>query len=280
MNYDLSRLIVTLTVGIALSAHAKLQLPEASPHAVVSQEIGLTTVTVDYHRPALRGRAVWGKLVPFDKVWRTGANEATTIAFSRGVTFAGKAVPAGKYALFTIPRKSGAWTVIVSRKATQWGAYKYDPSTDVARVELKPGKSKATQEWMSFRFSGATPASAVLELAWDKLTLQLPIAVDTVSHAADNIAAQASSWREHLAGAEYLIEHERWDIALKQADACIAKGETWYAVWLRAQALAGKGDASGAVTAAQRAQELGARASNFSGQDKKAVSDLLSRLRK
>ena len=122
-----SALTLTLAsaAGVALllasgPAAADLELPRPSPFAKVSQDIGLTTVTVDYSSPGVKGRKIWGGLVPYDKQWRTGANRATKITFSRDVTFAGKPVPAGTYALFTIPGKTD-WTVILNKRADQAG---------------------------------------------------------------------------------------------------------------------------------------------------------------
>ena len=110
------------TLLAAAPALAQLDLPRPSPKATVSQTVGLTDITITYCRPGVKGRVIWGGLVPYDQVWRTGANEATTITFSDEVTIEGTKLPAGTYGLFTIPGKD-EWTVIFNKGAKQWGAY-------------------------------------------------------------------------------------------------------------------------------------------------------------
>src|ERR1051325_12122347 len=122
---------------IAQSFAQNIDLPRLSPVASVMQMIGLTKVEINYSSPAVKGRTIWGGLEPYDKVWRTGANEATTIAFGTDVTIGGQKVKAGKYALFTIPGKE-EWTVIINSNPNQWGAYGYKQELDVIRVKVKP----------------------------------------------------------------------------------------------------------------------------------------------
>src|SRR5205085_4953821 len=126
-----------------------------------------TDVTITYSRPGVKGRVIWGELVPYDKVWRTGANEATTIAFSEDVKINGQALPAGTYSLHTIPGKD-MWTIIFNKQAEQWGSFKYDQSKDALRVQVKP-QDGPMQEWMMFSFPNVNANSATVELAWEKL---------------------------------------------------------------------------------------------------------------
>ena len=116
-------------------AQATLTLPDASPAATVSQTVGLTTLTIDYHRPAVNKRKVWGELVPYGDVWRAGANENTTLTASTPFTFGGKAVPAGTYGLHMLPTEKD-WTVILSQQSTAWGSFSYDQKEDVVRVTV------------------------------------------------------------------------------------------------------------------------------------------------
>ncbi len=179
--------VATLTLAVAailFSGAAGVAQPrfpqsEPSPAAVVSQTIGITKVTVDYHRPGVKGRPVWGKLVPFGEVWRAGANENTTISFSDPVMIEGKALPSGTYGLHMIPTE-GEWTVIVSRNATSWGSYFYDKAEDVFRVPVKP-RITDQQEWLSYEFTDLTDSSAVLLLRWEKLAIPVTVTVDTRS---------------------------------------------------------------------------------------------------
>lgn len=174
-------LATTLTLGllcgfVAGAARAELELPRVSPKATVMQTVGLTDFTVVYCRPGVKNRAVWGDLVPYDKPWRTGANEATTFMCSDSITFGGKRVAPGTYALLTIPGKT-EWTVALNREKDLWGAYSYKPESDVLRVKVKP-TAAPHEEWMSFTFENLTPRSADLVLRWEKLSVAVPIAVD------------------------------------------------------------------------------------------------------
>ena len=132
-----SAIIVTALASPLAAQFPPLVLPRVSPRASVSQQLGLTEITIDYHRPAVGGREVWGKLVPFDSVWRAGANENTVITFSSPVRVAGQEVPAGRYGLHMIPSQ-GEWTVILSRDADAWGSFAYDPKHDFLRVRTTP----------------------------------------------------------------------------------------------------------------------------------------------
>jgi hypothetical protein len=125
-------------------------------------------ITLEYGRPKVKGRVIWGELVPFDKVWRTGADEANTITFSQDVSIEGKSLAAGTYSLFTIPGKE-EWTVIFNKVAKQWGAYKYDAGQDALRVKVKPTTAEHVEE-MTFNIEGNK-----LVLRWEKLDVPITI---------------------------------------------------------------------------------------------------------
>src|ERR687885_301612 len=138
MKSNTSLLALALMAFAALaSAQTTLDLPEASQHAIVKQRVGITDITIDYHRPLVNGRKIWGGLVPFGQVWRAGANENTTIEFSTPVSVEGKPLAAGKYGLHMIPNPD-TWTVIFSKMAVAWGSYTYSQGEDAARVNVKP----------------------------------------------------------------------------------------------------------------------------------------------
>jgi hypothetical protein len=144
--------------------------------ASASQTLGeATQVIITYSRPAVKGRTILGDLVPYDTVWRTGANEATTISFTDDVLIEGKELSAGKYALFTIPAQK-EWTLIFNKQSDQWGAFKYDSSQDALRITVKP-EAAAHQEWMQFHFKKLNGTSAVAVLQWNKL--QVPFKIET-----------------------------------------------------------------------------------------------------
>ena len=141
-----------------------------SKNGRLAAQIGGVGVVVLYGRPEVRGRKVWGELVPFDRVWRTGADEATTITVDRDAEVGGQRVAAGTYALFTIPG-DGEWTVILNRGAKQWGAFKYDAGQDVARVAVQP-RSGSHVEALDF-----TPGEDEILLRWERLRVPIPIRV-------------------------------------------------------------------------------------------------------
>lgn len=149
--------------------------PRASPNASVSQTIGVTEVTISYGRPGVKERKIWGELVPYGKIWRTGANEATTISFHKDVLIEGQKLPAGTYALFTIPTEN-AWTIVFNKNPEQWGSDDYDPQKDALRIKVKP-QPAAHKEWMSFSFKNLTadPSSATAVLRWEKLAVPFKI---------------------------------------------------------------------------------------------------------
>lgn len=147
-----------------------------SPKASVMQTIGFTDVTVSYSRPGVKGREVWGKLVPYGKVWRAGADEATKITFSTEVMIEGKKLAAGTYSFFAIPGEK-EWTLIFNKVADQWGAFEYNEAEDVLRVKVKP-VANGFQEWLSYAFLKKSDNSAVLELEWDKLKIPFEIKVN------------------------------------------------------------------------------------------------------
>jgi hypothetical protein len=144
--------------------------PKPSPAATANGKIGAADVKVNYSSPGVKGRKIFGGLEPYGKVWRAGANEATTVEFSKDVKVEGKALPAGKYSFFVIPAESGQWTVIFNKEPKQWGAFKYDEKQDVLRVMVTPRKTATVTERLAYE---VTPTSLVLR--WENV--ELPVAI-------------------------------------------------------------------------------------------------------
>jgi len=158
------------------SQPTELNIPRLSQRGTVSQRIGLTDITITYHRPAVGGREIWGKTVPYGKVWRSGANENTTITFSDDVSVEGKPLAAGTYGLHTIPDKD-QWTVIFSKNSTSWGSFSYDEKEDALRVNVKP-RAAESSEVLTYVFEDVKPDSAAATLRWEKLAVPFRISVD------------------------------------------------------------------------------------------------------
>lgn len=256
-----SAIIVTALASPVAAQFPPLVLPRVSQRASVSQQLGLTDITIAYHRPAVGGREVWGKLVPFDAVWRAGANENTVIAFSSPVRVAGQEVPAGRYGLHMIPSQ-GEWTVILSRDADAWGSFAYDPKHDFLRVKTTPVQATEMQERLAYLFETPTPDSAVAVLRWEKLAVPIPIAVNTEQVVVDSLREQLTgapqffwqSWSQ--AAAWCLAKDVNLDEALTWADRSIAIQENYTNQQVKAGLLEKRGDTAGAAQARTRAMAL------------------------
>ncbi|MDQ8187995.1 DUF2911 domain-containing protein [Pelagicoccus sp. SDUM812002] len=163
---------------LSVSASAQLNTPAASPHSVLEQTVGLTEVAIDYSRPSIKGREIFGGLVPYGEVWRTGANQPSKISFSDDVTLGGEAIPAGQYALYTIPGKN-EWTVIVYKSTDLWGSMGYDPEGDLVRFKVEPTRLEHSVESMTFSIDALRNDGAVLSLDWDRTRISMPLEVPT-----------------------------------------------------------------------------------------------------
>jgi hypothetical protein len=166
-----------LATASALAQSPPLTLPDASPAASVNQTVGLTDITISYHRPAVNKRKIWGELVPYGEVWRAGANMNTTVTFSSDVTVGGKKLSAGTYGLHMIPTEKD-WTVIFSNVSSAWGSFSYDQKEDALRFTVTP-KAADFEERLEYRFEDPTETSAMAVLQWDKLAVSFPVTVDT-----------------------------------------------------------------------------------------------------
>jgi hypothetical protein len=254
----MKRALLVLLAVYPLAAAADLELPRPSPFAKVTLAVGLTDVTVDYSSPAVKGRVIWGELVPYDKLWRTGANTATKITFSKDVTVADKAIPAGTYALFTIPGKT-TWTVILNKNAAQSGTTSYKQELDIARFEVTP-QAIAPRERLTFLFADFTDDTAALELEWEKLRITIPIKTKTTEQALANIkAATSSAWRPLANAARYQLERKDYDAGLALVEKSLLLQEEWLNLFTKAQLLAAKGRFKDALPLAEKAQTLGAK---------------------
>lgn len=261
--------VLVLAATLARPAQAQLELPAPSPAAKIGQRVGLTDIELAYSSPAVAGRKIWGALVPFGAAWRTGANAATKITFSRDVTFGGKAVPAGSYAVVTWPTAKG-WTVILSRNLGLWAAgVAYDAKDDVVRVEAKTA-AVPLRERLTFVFSDTTDRSTRLDLEWEKLRVSVPIEVDTAGHVqAAMTKVLDGQWRPHASAARYLIENTKeFERALAYVETSLAIQKTWFNCWIKALALHKLGRIADARIWAQQAWELGEKDSLFFYRDR------------
>lgn len=148
-----------------------------SPKALVEQTVGYTEVKIEYGRPGVKGRAIWGGLVPYNAVWRAGANEATKITFSTDVKIDGKKLNAGSYSFFAIPTAK-TWTLIFNKVANQWGAFEYNDVEDALRIEVTPMQNICWQEWLVYSINKSSDKKAVVMLEWEKLKVPFNVEVE------------------------------------------------------------------------------------------------------
>jgi hypothetical protein len=263
MRTKLSAAVLTVILASALlapAAHAQLKLPRVSPAATVTQTIGLTDFTVSYCRPGVKGRVIWGGLVPYDEPWRTGANEATRFTTTDSIQFGGKWLAAGAYSLFTIPGKD-EWIVVINSEKELWGAYEYKPEKDVLRVNVKPVVGEL-QEWMELSFEDLTPNSANLVLHWEKLRVAVPIVVDangkTLAGARAAVeAVKSDGWVTPYQAANFCFTN---DVALEEGwkwlEQSVAFQPTWRNLGLQARWQAKLGKQADALKTAGKALEV------------------------
>jgi hypothetical protein len=257
----LSAVLAALAVASA-PALGQLSTPLPSPNATVSQVVGVTKIEVTYSRPSVRGRTIWGELVPFDKVWRTGANAVTKVTFDGDVTIDGQKLAAGAYGLYTIPGKT-EWTFIFNKMST--GGPDYVAEKDALRVKVKPVPADM-KELFTIAFPMVTSDSAVLALSWEKLAVGVGIVVDTkaqfLANAKDAVGkAKADDWQTPLTAARYLYDNKyALDDAGKWLDKSIATKATFGNLSVKANALAAEGKSKDAVATAEKALAVGAAA--------------------
>ena len=237
-------------------AQAALELPAPSPHARTEQRVGVTDVAIDYSSPGVKNRKIWGEVVPYDKVWRAGANQPTKLTVSRDFNFGGTAVPAGTYSLFMIPGKA-SWTVMLNKNLTV-SQEDHDAKDDVVKLAIKPVALPASRERLRYTFDDTQDGKTTLELEWERVRLPVAITIDTAAVINASIdKAIADAWRPHFASASYLYDAGQLDRALSLVDKSIAIQPTWRAEWLRAQIEQKKGNKAEATASVNRAQELG-----------------------
>ena len=257
-------LFTAIAVFSLVISEAQLRTPAPSPSQTVKQDFGLSSVELSYSRPAMKGRKIFGDLVPFGKVWRTGANNATTLTFGEEVTIGGTKVPAGKYGLLTIPDKK-SWTIIISKQTdvTSPSAYKQDQ--DVVRVEAKTMDMNNAVESFTIQFADVKPTSCELHIMWDKTAVALPISVDVEKKVMAQIEQLMNKDnRPYFNAAMYYMENGKdLNQALSWFDKAVEMNPS--AFWIhhqRANCLAKLGKKAEAKAAAEKSKELAAAAKN------------------
>ena len=256
--------LLILSIFITFSSVAQINTPAASPAATVSQALGLTKITINYSRPSVKGRKIFGDLVPYGKIWRTGANTITSIKFDDDVLVNGAPMKAGSYGLYTIPG-IGEWTIVINRDDKQWGAYGYDDKKDVIRFTVQPMKPEIFQEQMSIEFEEFTPTSTYIAIKWESSEARFKVEQNVddkiMAEIAEKTAKPDVSSNTLFAAADYYFQK---GINLKQAaewaTKVLEKNKAYWSYQLLARISAKQGNCEMAMPNAEKSMELAKKA--------------------
>lgn len=256
--------LTAIAVSALLMAEAQLKTPAPSPTQTIKQDFGLSSVELSYSRPGMKGRKIFGDLVPFGKVWRTGANSATTITFGDDVMIGDKKVPAGKYGLLTMPEKK-EWTIIITKQLDVTSPAAYKPEMDVARIMVAPMNMKDEMESFTMQFADVKSTSCALHVMWEKTAVAIPITTDVETKVMAQIdQLMNKDNRPYFNAAMYYMDNGK---DLSQALAWFDKGIEGNptAFWMhhqRANCLAKLDRKDEAKAAAEKSKTLAAEAKN------------------
>jgi Protein of unknown function (DUF2911) len=278
--------VVFATLASGLLAQApRIDFPALSPACTLKQRVGLTDIEIVYSRPGVKGREIFGGLEAYGKVWRTGANTATKVTFSTPVKFGGKDIPAGSYALYSIPGPD-EWTVILNNVTGQWGAYQYDQKNDLCRITVKPIALSQPVETFIIDINDIRSQSATLNLVWEKTRVPVKLEFDVASTLVPQIESLMASSatktsQQYFNSATFYYENGQ---DLNKAKAWIeeaTKGDrpAFYMVHLKAKILAKLGDKEGARAAAEKSTELAVAAEGPKSGFVKMNNDLIATLK-
>ena len=252
---------VLLLAGLCAAQSLVLDMPRQSQRAAVSQRLGITDITITYHRPLVNDRKVWGTLVPFGQVWRAGANENTVIVLSDPVTIEGKPLEKGAYGLFMIPAEN-EWTIIFSRNSTSWGAFTYDQKEDALRVTVKPQTSEFRNA-LAYEFDQLNSGSALVTLHWERVAVPFKVSVDVPHIVEASLQRQLRSlsqytWVSWDEAANYLLENKGDpEQALKYADNSLQNEERFENLITKSKAQERLGKKDEAMAVRNKAFERG-----------------------
>jgi hypothetical protein len=251
----MKRLLIA-AVAVALTtalvwAQTTPRVPRLSQGAKVTQFVGLSEVSVSFHRPGVKGRQIWGDVVKYNEPWRAGANEPTLLTVSDEVTIAGNKLGAGTYRLVVFPSQTGDWKIILNTEIKNWGSV-YEAKYDTLTFPVKP-ETGPLEEWMSFTFTDLTPTSARLVLAWEKIRLALPLEFNTLA----KVQASVGSWQMLASAAKFAADNNMYlTEGLGWAERAIALDKNPRSLQVKAEVLAKMGKTADAVALGEEALKL------------------------
>lgn len=261
LQFILIATISTFAVG------QQIQMPQASPTATISQKIGLTDVSIEYSRPSTKGRKIFGELVPFGEVWRTGANAATILNFKNEAKVEGNIVPAGSYALYSIPGKT-EWTIILSKNTKLWGAVGYDAADDLVRFKVKPGKTDQKYETMEINFVDMTYTGATIAIKWENTRVKFRIETEVDSIVMAEIKALVIDKEAENPGLlyqsanYYYINNKDMNQAYEWITKSVSEDPKYWTMHLKAKIELALGKKKEAIDSATKSMEMAKEAKN------------------
>lgn len=263
MNCLGSKLILIFTF-ISIQGFAQINTPAASPSAMLTQTLGLTKITVDYSRPSVKGRKIFGDLVPYAKIWRTGANKITSVKFDDDVLVNGAILKKGSYGLYTIPGKSD-WMIIFNSDDKQWGSYGYDIKKDIIRFNVQPIQPQEFTEQMTIDFVEFTPKSAFLSIKWESTEVRFKIEQKVEEKIMAEIAEKTSKTEvtsdTYFSAADYYYQKGiKLDEALGWANKVLEKSKEYWTYQLVARIAAKQNNCIVAIPNAEKSMELAKKA--------------------
>ena len=250
-------IILFLLISTLIAMGQDFRTPRPSPDATVSQYVGITKITVDYSSPGVKGRKIWGELVPYGEIWRTGANEVTSITFGDPVKINGNELPAGTYGIHTIPGEK-EWEIIFSKDTEIDGSSNYDATKDAIRIKVVP-EEHHFMERMTFLFADATENTVNVNLIWESLMVSFSVEVNTEQLTLDK-ARKTLSWAPSFQAAQYFLQkNTNFDEAMKWIEASTLLSEVYWNTRVKAQIQYKLGMKKEAIATMEKAIQLGGK---------------------
>lgn len=274
-------ILFLLLIAFSPLAHGQYQIgiiPRISPDKAVYQKVGYTEVEIRYGSPSVNNRQIWGELAPYDKVWRAGANVATTVEFRSPVTIGGMPLDSGTYAFFLLPKENDLWTAIFNGVSDQWGAFRYDETEDALRLEIQPRTVTHNTEDLTYRIQQVDFTNGSIILSWEYVEIEIPFETNYLSEFEQEIESRASlqpkyiRWIPYLQGAEHLVDiQENKELAkewIAKAETLMNSTQKWneqfyprqyvegHLYWIKARILAWDDDYTAAVKSVETLKAL------------------------
>jgi len=279
----MKRIFITFAVGLSLSVNAfsqDLKLPAPSPTCVLKQDFSTSNIEITYSRPALRGRKIFGDMIPFGQVWRTGANSATKISFGEDVMLANNALKAGTYALYTIPGEK-TWKVIVNKGISNWGVSGFDDKDDVIQFEVPVQKINDAVQSFTISVDNINNNKCDISLSWENTKVVIPVFADNDKRITQYLETSINNpKRPYQQAANYYLEtNQNLDQALAYTDKAIEENkDAFWLYWLKARIYQKQGKKAEAISAAQKSADLAA-ATPYAGEYKKNAETLKAQMK-